>query len=71
MPTKMPGGKTRAQRRFEQLRYRASQVNFSTPKGSKLIFDYYQKAGYLPAKDAQGHPFNSLEEFLQTIQKKV
>ena len=71
MPKKMPGGKTRAQRRFEQLRYRASQANFSTPKGSKLIFDYYQKAGYLPAKDAQGHPFKSLEEFLQTIQKKV
>ena len=71
MPKKMPGGKTRAQRRFEQLRYRAAQANFSTPKGSKLIFDYYQKAGYLPAKDAQGHPFKSLEEFLQTIQKKV
>ena len=70
-PKKMPGGKTRAQRRFEQLRYRAAQANFSTPKGSKLIFDYYQKAGYLPAKDAQGHPFKSLEEFLQTIQKKV
>jgi hypothetical protein len=68
---KMPGGKTRAQRRFEQLRYRAAQANFSTPKGSKLIFDYYQKGGYLPAKDAQGHPFKSLEEFLQTIQKKV
>jgi hypothetical protein len=71
MPKKMPGGKTRAQRRFEQLRYRAAQANFSTPKGSQLIFDYYQKAGYLPAKDAQGHPFKSLEEFLQTIQKKV
>jgi hypothetical protein len=71
MPKKMPGGKTRAQRRFEQLRYRAAQANFSTPEGSKLIFDYYQKAGYLPAKDAQGHPFKSLEEFLQTIQKKV
>ena len=71
MPKKMPGGKTRAQRRFEQLRYRAAQANFSTPKGSKLIFDYYQKGGYLPAKDAQGHPFKSLEEFLQTIQKKV
>ena len=70
-PKKMPGGKTRAQRRFEQLRYRAAQANFSTPKGSKLIFDYYQKGGYLPAKDAQGHPFKSLEEFLQTIQKKV
>ena len=71
MPKKMPGGKTRAQRRFEQLRYRAAQANFSSPKGSKLIFDYYQKGGYLPAKDAQGHPFKSLEEFLQTIQKKV
>jgi hypothetical protein len=70
-PKKMPGGKTRAQRRFEKLRYRAAQANFSTPEGSKLIFDYYQKGGYLPAKDAQGHPFKSLEEFLQTIQKKV
>jgi hypothetical protein len=71
MPKKMPGGKTRAQRRFEKLRYRAAQADFSTPEGSKLIFDYYQKGGYLPAKDAQGHPFRSLEEFLQTIQKKV
>jgi hypothetical protein len=71
MPKKMPGGKTRAQRRFEKLRYRAAQADFSTPEGSKLIFDYYQKGGYLPAKDAQGHPFKSLEEFLQTIQKKV
>jgi hypothetical protein len=70
-PKKMPGGKTRAQRRFEKLRYRAAQADFSTPEGSKLIFDYYQKGGYLPAKDAQGHPFKSLEEFLQTIQKKV
>ena len=70
-PRKMPGGKTRAQKRFEILRYRASQADFSTPKGSKLIFDYYQKAGYLPAKDAQGHSFKSLDEFLQTIQKKV
>jgi hypothetical protein len=71
MPKKMPGGKTRAQKRFEKLRYRAAQADFSTPEGSKLIFDYYQKGGYLPAKDAQGHPFKSLEEFLQTIQKKV
>ena len=70
-PRKMPGGKTRSQKRFEILRYRASQADFSTPKGSKLIFDYYQKAGYLPAKDAQGHSFKSLDEFLQTIQKKV
>ena len=70
-PKRMPGGKTRAQRRFEKLRYRAAQADFSTPEGSKLIFDYYQKGGYLPAKDAQGHPFKSLEEFLQTIQKKV
>ena len=67
----MPGGKTKAQRRFEILRERAAQADFSTPKGSKLIFDYYQRGGYLPAKDAQGHPFKSLEEFLQTIQKKV
>ncbi len=67
----MPGGKSKAQRRFEILRERAAQADFSTPKGSKLIFDYYQRGGYLPAKDAQGHPFKSLEEFLQTIQKKV
>ena len=70
-PKLMPGGKTKAQRRFEILRERAAQADFSTPKGSKLIFDYYQRGGYLPAKDAQGHPFKSLEEFLQTIQKKV
>jgi hypothetical protein len=36
----------------------------------KLIVDYYQKGGYLPATDAQGHAFN-LEEFLHTIQKKL
>ena len=70
-PKLMPVGKTKAQRRFEILRERAAQADFSTPKGSKLIFDYYQRGGYLPAKDAQGHPFKSLEEFLQTIQKKV
>lgn len=70
-PRKMPGGKTKAQKRFEILRERAAQADFSTPQGSKLIFDYYQKAGYIPAKNAQGHSFKSLEEFLQTVQNKV
>jgi len=71
VPRKMPGGKTKAQKRFEILRGRAAQADFSTPQGSKLIFDYYQKAGYIPAKNAQGHSFKSLEEFLQTVQNKV
>ena len=61
----------RAKERFRTLRERASRANFSTPQGAKTIFDYYQQAGYLPAKDAQGHPFKSLEEFLQIIQKRV
>jgi len=47
----------------------AAFANLSNEKGQRLIFDYYKRAGYLPAKDAQGHTFKSLQEYLSTVQR--
>jgi hypothetical protein len=47
----------------------AATANLSEPRGQQLIFDYYKRVGYLPPKDAQGHTFKSLQEYLSAVQR--
>jgi hypothetical protein len=60
-----------AKQRLENLRLRAAQVDLSDEKGRRIIFQYYKEAGYLPAKDAQGHAFNSFEDIVNFTQRRV
>ena len=59
----------RRQKPLERVLENAAFANLSDDKGQRLIFDYYKRAGYLPAKDAQGHTFKSLQEYLSTVQR--
>jgi hypothetical protein len=59
----------RRQKPLERVLEDAAFANLSDDKGQRLIFDYYKRAGYLPAKDAQGHTFKSLQEYLSTVQR--
>jgi len=59
----------RRQKPLERVLQDAAFANLSDDKGQRLIFDYYKRAGYLPAKDAQGHTFKSLQEYLSTVQR--
>jgi len=59
----------RRQKPFDRVLQDAAFANLSDDRGQRLIFDYYKRAGYLPAKDAQGHTFKSLQEYLSTVQR--
>ena len=54
---------------FAKVLEDAAFANLSNDRGQRLIFEYYKRAGYLPAKDAQGHTFKSLQEYLSAVQR--
>lgn len=56
---------------FDRVLLDAATANLSDDRGQQLIFDYYKRAGYLPAKDIQGRTFKSLQDYLSTIQRLV
>lgn len=60
-----------SEERFARLRLKAAQSNLADSKNRSLIFQYYKQAGYLPAKDAQGHAFKSFEDLIHHVQRKV
>ena len=56
---------------FDRVLLDAATANLSDDRGQQLIFDYYKRAGYLPAKDIQGRTFKSLQDYLSTVQRLV
>lgn len=56
---------------FDRVLLDAATANLSDDRGQRLIFDYYKRAGYLPAKDIQGRTFKSLQDYLSTVQRLV
>ena len=62
--------KSKKQRR-NRLRLEAINSNFATPEGANKIFEWFNQAGYMPAKDAHGHLFGTLDQFIAAVQEKV
>lgn len=56
--------------RADRLLLQAATSDLSDEAGQSTIFNYYKSKGYLPAKDAQGHSFKSMQDFLNTVQKR-
>jgi hypothetical protein len=56
---------------FDQVLLDAAKANLSDDRNQRLIFEYYKRAGYLPAKDIQGRTFKSLQDYLSAVQRLV
>ncbi len=56
---------------FDQVLLDAAKANVSDDRNQRLIFEYYKRAGYLPAKDIQGRTFKSLQDYLSAVQRLV